>query len=84
MQLGNMPEAEPGRQFMAQERGGVLQGGHGLPLFALGAADRHLDIGVPAVGADMDIHHLDGQQPRIFGFEADNLRKLFPDRLRDP
>ena len=63
---------------------GVLEGGHGLPLFALGAADGDLDVGVAAVRADMHFHHFDGQEARVFGFEPDNLRKLFPDRFRDP
>jgi hypothetical protein len=84
MQLRNMPETQAGGQFVAQERLGMVQGGHGLPLLAFRTTDHYFDIGVPAIGADVNIHDLDGQEARIVGFKADDFRELFPDRFRDP
>ena len=42
------------------------------------------DRGVPPVRADVGVHDLHRQQPRVFRLKADNLGQLLSDRFRDP
>ena len=69
---------------MAQKRLRVFEGGQGRALLALAAAHRHADIGMAAVGADMDFRHLHDQQPRIVGFETDDFRQFLANALPIP
>lgn len=81
MQLRDMPEAQPEGQFVAQKAGGMLEGRQGVSLLPVGAPDDDFDGGVFAIGADMDVDDFDGQEARIGGFKANQLREFLSYRF---
>ncbi|SPF56197.1 hypothetical protein SBA4_80010 [Candidatus Sulfopaludibacter sp. SbA4] len=83
MQLGDVAETQAGGQLVAQVMPGVLQGCQRLLLLLLVSPDHHADIGVASIRTDMHLGHLDGQQARVGGFEADDFGQLFADRFGD-
>src|SRR5579871_2757448 len=84
MQLGDVPEAEPDAQLVTQVVPGVVQRSQRLPLALLIPAGRDLDVGMPAIRAEMHLGNVHFQNPRILHLEPDDFGKLFPDSLRDP
>jgi len=84
MELRDMPEGEAVGKLVSEIMAGVIEGGHGFSLLLLAPASGDPDGRMPPIGAYVSVHNLDGHEARIFGFEADDLGKLLPERLGHP
>ena len=83
MQLRDMPEAEPHREFVTQIMPGMVERGERFTLLALVAADSDPDVGMAAVGGDVDLDYIDGEEARVVGFETDDLGEFLADGFGD-
>ena len=84
MQLRNMPEAQACRQLVTQIMPGVIQGGQGLFLAAFVARQTHLDMGVPAVRADVGLGNRDLEKAGVIQLETDEFGEFLLNGYRDP
>jgi hypothetical protein len=83
MELWDVPQTEPGGQFVTQIMPGVVQSGQGIPLSPVVARQRHLDMGIPAIGAHVDFRDGDFQEARIVQLEPDDFSQLLLNRHGD-
>src|ERR1022692_2636163 len=79
MQFGDLPEIQTAGQFMPQVVTGMVQGGHGLVLFLLAAAQADLDHGVARVRTYGHVRNIHRAKARIGKLKPDDLGKLLPD-----
>lgn len=77
VQLRNMPERQPRRQFVPQETARMVERSQRLSLLALVTADCDFDSGVPRIRTDVDVSYIDCGKTRIVHFKTDDFRELF-------
>jgi len=78
MKVGNAPQVQASRQFMAEKMLGVLERGERIFLPAR-VVYRDPNMCVAHIGRHLGRHNGDGAHSRIVHFETDQFGKLFPD-----
>ena len=73
MQIRDMPEVQPDSQFVTQIMPGVVERRDALPLPALISPCRHLDVGMPAIVAEVDLGNVRVGHSGIVHFESDEF-----------
>jgi hypothetical protein len=84
VQLGDMPELKPGREFAAKVGTGVLQCCKYLILLLFIAPGCDLDGSVPGVRTDMDFRDIHFPQPWVVELKPNNFSEFLSNRLADP
>jgi hypothetical protein len=82
MQFRDVAETQTGGQFVTQIMPGVLQSGQRIPLLPLLPTQSDSDVGVPAIGADVDLRDRHIPEPGVVQFEADQFGKFLADSFR--
>jgi hypothetical protein len=84
VQFRHVPELQPGGKFAAEIPAGVDERRKCLILFAFVAVEAYFDGGMPGIGADLNLGHIDLEQTRIVQLKPNDLTEFLADRLANP